>query len=354
MEEQVLEFIHNPESGDFASLAFAVFAYQFRSNLPYRRFCLSRGKTPETVTDWREIPAVSTVAFKELDLTCGPPEKIFLTSGTTRGQEKRGRHLVPRLELYKVSALSHFSDCFLPDYAKLRMLALIPSPDFLATSSLVQMTQWVMEAYGTGGSRYFIDQQGIHLEEFCTEVARAEKEGAPVGILALTSALVAFFDLCKAQGLRFSLPSGSRVMDTGGNKGRGRPVSRSSVLQACWQYLQVAGHFCINEYGMTEMSSQFYDNVLCPHLRRSDEPRYKVGPPWVRTLIIDPETLTEVPLGRPGLLRHFDLANCGSVMAIQTDDLGYAVGKGFEITGRAQGAEVRGCSLILEELLSAQ
>jgi hypothetical protein len=173
MEEQILEFIRNPQGRDFASLALAVFDYQFRCNIPYRRFCLSRGKTPETVTDWQEIPAVPTVAFKELDLTCGPPEKIFLTSGTTQGQEKRGRHLVPRLELYQRSALSHFAACFLPDHARLRLLALIPSAGFLPASSLAQMAEWVIAAYGAEGSRYFIDQQGIHLEEFCTEVERA-------------------------------------------------------------------------------------------------------------------------------------------------------------------------------------
>jgi hypothetical protein len=364
MEEQVLQFIRNPKSRDFASLALAVFNYQFRCNLPYRRFCLARGKTPEAVRDWREIPAVPTAAFKEMDLACGPAEKIFLTSGTTRGQEKRGRHLVPRLELYQRSALSHFAACFLPDQAKLRMLALIPSPHFLPTSSLAQMAQWVIEAYGTEGSGYFLDQQGMQLEGFCTELVRAEKEGTPVGILALTSALVAFFDLCEARGLHFSLPSGSRIMDTGGNKGQGRAISRRDFLPACWTYLRVAEHLCVNEYGMTEMSSQFYDGVLCQDFVCSRGPRYKIGPPWVRTLIIDPETLAEVPsgrpplgrppLGRPGLLRHFDLANCGSVMAIQTDDLGYAVGEGFEISGRAQGAETRGCSLMLEELLSAQ
>jgi hypothetical protein len=100
MEAQVLDFIRTPQGRNFGRLALAVFAYQFRFNLPYRRFCLSRGKTPGGVIDWREVPAVPTVAFKELDLlTCGPPEKIFLTSGTTRGQTKRGRHLVPRLAL---------------------------------------------------------------------------------------------------------------------------------------------------------------------------------------------------------------------------------------------------------------
>src|SRR5262245_64797001 len=100
MNTQVLDFIHNPDGKDFNALALAVFAYQFEHNLPYQRFCAARGRTLGTVTRWQDIPAVPTVAFKELDLTCGPPEKIFLTSGTSRGPEKRGRHLVPDLHLY--------------------------------------------------------------------------------------------------------------------------------------------------------------------------------------------------------------------------------------------------------------
>ncbi|MEW6297129.1 MAG: long-chain fatty acid--CoA ligase [Thermodesulfobacteriota bacterium] len=354
ISDQVLECIRHPDGKDFNALALAVFAHQFRLNLPYQRFCLARGQTPETVTRWQDIPAVPTVAFKELDLTCGPPEKIFLTSGTTRGQDKRGRHLVPDLRPYHDSALAHFAACLLPDARRLRVLALIPSPDTLPASSLTQMADWVITELGGAGSQYFIDTAGVHLDAFADAVARAQHEGTAVCVLAITSALVAFFDWCEARGRTFTLPGGSRIMDTGGNKGKGRAVSRNGLLQACWKYLKVAGYYCVNEYGMTEMASQFYDNVLRNRFVRSNEPRYKIGPPWVRTVVVDPETLTEVPRGQTGLLRHFDLANCGSVMAIQTDDLGYAVGEGFEIVGRAPGAEARGCALALDEFLAAQ
>ena len=354
VSRQVLDFIHNPEGKDFNTIALAVFAHQFHHNLPYQRFCLARGQTPETVTRWQDIPAVPTVAFKELDLTCGPAEKIFLTSGTTRGQEKRGRHLVPDLRLYHDSALAHFAACLLPDSRRLRMLALIPSLEALPTSSLTQMADWVMTELGGDGSRFFIDSTGIHLDTFTEAVARTQHEGTPVCILAITSALVAFFDWCEAHGHTFTLPGGSRIMDTGGNKGKGRMISRNGFLQSCWKYLKVAGYYCVNEYGMTEMASQFYDNVLQNRFRQSNEPRYKIGPPWVRTLVVDPETLTEVPSGQTGILRHFDLANCGSVMAIQTDDLGYTTGAGFEVVGRIPGSEARGCALVLDELLSVQ
>ncbi|HEV8713898.1 MAG TPA: long-chain fatty acid--CoA ligase [Candidatus Binatia bacterium] len=354
MNTQVLDFIRDPTGKDFNTLALEVFAYQFQHNLPYQRFCLARGQTPETVRRWQDVPAVPTVAFKELDLTCGPPEKIFLTSGTTRGQDQRGRHLVPDLRLYRASALAHFATCLLPDNRRLPMLALIPSPQALPTSSLTQMTEWVISELGTEGSAYFIDTVGVHLDAFTEAVARAQREGTPVCILAITSALVAFFDWCEAHGHQFALPGGSRIMDTGGNKGKGRAISRNGFLLSCWKYLKVAGYYCVNEYGMTEMASQFYDNVLYNRFRQSNEPRYKIGPPWVRTLVVDPETLTEVPPGQTGLLRHFDLANAGSVMAIQTDDVGYTRETGFEITGRAPGAEARGCALVLDEFLAAQ
>jgi hypothetical protein len=348
----VLDFIRAPYGKDFNALALAVFAQQFQLNLPYQRFCLARGQTPDTVTRWQDIPAVPTVAFKELDLTCGPPEKIFLTSGTTRGQEKRGRHLVPDLALYHASALAHFTNCVLPDNRRLRTLALIPSPEARPQSSLTQMAEWIISDLSSEGSAYFIDPAGVHLDAFADAVAQAQREGTPVCILAITSAVVAFFDWCEGQQRQFALPGGSRIMDTGGNKGLGRPVSRNGVLQSCWKYLKIAGYYCVNEYGMTEMASQFYDNVLYNRFRRSNEPRYKIGPPWVRTVVVDPETLQEVPPGQTGILRHFDLANCGSVMAIQTDDLGYTVGDSFEITGRVPGSEARGCALMLEEMLA--
>jgi hypothetical protein len=354
MNIQVLDFIRRPEGQDFQTLALLVFAYQFQHNLPYQRFCLARGQTPETVTRWQDIPAVPTVAFKELDLTCGPPEKIFRTSGTTHGQEKRGRHLVPDLQLYHASALAHFSTCLLPDRRRLPVLALIPSLDVRPDSSLTQMTEWVGQELSVGGGTYFIDPAGIHLDAFAEALAQAQRDGQQVCILAITSALVAFFDWCETHGRTFTLPGGSRIMDTGGNKGTGRVLSRHGFLQSCWKYLKVAGYYCVNEYGMTEMASQFYDNVLYNRFRRSNESRYKIGPAWTRTVVVDPETLHEVPHGQTGLLRHFDLANVGSVMAIQTEDLGHAIGDGFEIVGRVLGAEPRGCALALDEILSSQ
>jgi hypothetical protein len=109
----------------------------------------------------------------------------------------------------------------------------------------------------------------------------------------------------------------------------------------------------VNEYGMTELCSQFYDDVLWTRFAGMNRERRKVGPPWLRTLVVDPATLEELPHGTPGLLCHFDLANAGSVLAVQTEDMGVLSDGRLSLIGRAPGAEPRGCALALAELLAA-
>jgi len=96
------------------------------------------------------------------------------------------------------------------------------------------------------------------------------------------------------------------------------------------------------------MCSQFYDDSIVNHFAGRKRDRAKQGPEWVRTLVVSPQTLEPVPRGERGLLRHVDLANVGSVVALQTEDIGIEVGEGFEVLGRASGAEARGCALLLE------
>ena len=104
----------------------------------------------------------------------------------------------------------------------------------------------------------------------------------------------------------------------------------------------------VGEYGMTELSSQFYETRL------SESERYFVGSPWVRTRALDPETLLPLPFGKRGLLAHWDLANAWTVIAVLTEDVGIVHEDGFELLGRAPGSELRGCSLVTEELLDGR
>ncbi|MGH7898731.1 MAG: long-chain fatty acid--CoA ligase [Candidatus Binatia bacterium] len=350
MLSEVREFIAAPDADRFDALAIGVFRFQYEGNEPYRRFCDSRRRTPRTVAHWSEIPAVPVSAFKESALgVAGLPDgALFLTSGTTRGIEGRGRHRVPDPSIYRDSALAHFRRCVLPDRASPRFLVLAPPLAEEPHSSLSQMIEWLAEELGVGGAEHFVSRGEVRSTELIERLRELESTREPLLLIGVTYAFVRFYDFCQAQGIRFRLPYGSRIVDTGGTKGRSRSMSRNGLLRAFWQCFGVPGYYVANEYGMTEMCSQFYDDSIRNHIDGRKRDRSKSAPAWVRTQVVSPETLEPVPRGTRGLLRHFDLANVGSVSALQTEDLGVEIGEGFEVLGRAEGAEARGCALLIE------
>jgi hypothetical protein len=346
----------------FNRAALRVFTYQFERNGPLAAFCERRDRTPASVEHWTQIPPVPTAAFKEVKLVAGAPadaEIMFRTSGTTQGAEKRGVHYVPDLILYHFSLIPNFAACVLPDGIELRMVSLVPPPTELPDSSLSHMVDVVLERLGAPGSGYVATaSHGIDDEGLAAALHEAEESGEAVCLLGTSFAYVHWLDRLAATGRRFSLPAGSRLMDTGGYKGRSREVAPDEMHRLYETQLGIPSSHCINEYGMTEMCSQFYDSTLRSLVRGRDgrtalERRRKLVPPWVRTRVVDPETLQPLPDGDVGLLQHFDLANAGSVMAVQTEDLGYAVVDGFRLLGRAPGATPRGCSIAMDILLEA-
>jgi hypothetical protein len=148
-------------------------------------------------------------------------------------------------------------------------------------------------------------------------------------------------------GERFTLPPGSRILDTGGYKGNSRELALEAFYAGLEANFGVPREHCINMYGMTELSTQLYDdgNLLVPSV--------KSGPHWIRSRLVDPLTGREVPGGERGVLAHTDLANFNSVTTILTEDVGVAAGAGFQLRGRAEGAQAKGCSLAVEEFLQA-
>lgn len=336
---------------EFSALALEVFAHQYSRNTPYRLFCERRGAVPGRVGHWTEVPAVPTDAFKAAALVCGGPEAarvVFRTSGTTRGAERRGEHWFPETGVYDAALRAGFAAHLLPDSARLPVLSLIPPPSVVADSSLSHMVGEVVRALGAPGSAYFVGAEGIDHAALGAALRRAEAAGERVCVLGTSFAFVHWLDHLSERGERFALPAGSRVMDTGGFKGRSREVTREELYASLGERLGVGVEWCVNEYGMTEMSSQFYDAVA-----GRPGARLHRGPGWVRTRAVDPETLEPLPEGEGGVLRHWDLANLHSVMAVQTADLGVVAGEGFRVLGRARGAEARGCSLAMDQLLTA-
>jgi hypothetical protein len=331
---------------DYDGWALRIFRHQYERNDPYRAYCERRGVTPETIAAWEDVPAVPTRAFRQVDLACGPAEIVFRTSGTS-APATRGRHLVPHLDLYRASALPTFERFLLPDGARPACLFLLPPPSLRPDSSLVHMCTWIGEAFGTS-VEWLAPTGGLDVARLAGRLVALQTSGDAVLLAGPTAAFVKLFD----GGHTFRLGPGSRLMDTGGAKGLERPISRAGFLRACWTHLGVPTYFCVNEYGMTELCSQRYESELRDRFAgRSLAPRRLVAPPWLRTRVLDPDTLASVRPGDVGLLCHHDLANAGSVSVVLTEDLGRVTGDdGIEIVGRVPGAVPRGCGMLLADL----
>lgn len=335
---------------EFDALALGLFAYQFEHNEPYRRFCELHGRTPDTVDHWADLPAIPIGGFKEADLGCepeAPPAAVFRSSGTTGARRSEHRH--PTLDVYDASAATNWAAHVLPDGARLPLLVLNPPREALPDSSLAHYLSLMVERFGDAGSGHVVGPQGLESERLLEALREFEAAGRPVGLLGATFAFVHLLDGLVASGTRLRLPDGSRVMDTGGVKGRTREVSRDEMEEALAFRLGVGPDRLVNMYGLTEHATQFLDGTL----RRPDRRQVKEPPPWSRTRVLDRETLAPVPSGTVGLLCHTDLANRASVCTVLTEDLGVEREGGFELVGRAPGTEARGCSIAMDELLGA-
>lgn len=344
--DRVSRFLTDPESGSFEDLALAAFAWQLERIEPYRRLCERRGVTPETVKDWRRVPPVPAAAFKTLTLAAEPAVEIFRSSGTTAGEEQRSVHHQPFPDLYRKVIDASFPRFCLPYGGPLPILSLIPTREQLPDSSLSFMAGHILARYGSPESLTAFGPRGVEAAKARSWAGARQREGRPVLVLATAFALAQWLDaLADRLGLKFRLPAGTAIFETGGFKGRTAELTRGELLARVQEWLGVPPDFVVREYGMTELTSQCYTRVLL-----GGDPDLFVAPHWVRVRLLDPETLEEVPAGTPGLIAVFDLANLGSAVHLLTEDLGVAEGDGFRLLGRAAGAELRGCSLVVEEL----
>jgi hypothetical protein len=333
----------------FFALARDLYHYQVANNAPYAAFARSLGfdavHVPQRIG---EIPAVPAAAFKEARLATFPPHRTalwFETSGTTRGEG--GRHEFDTAFLYEAALLASFDRMMLADDARLRYLLLVPNPAQRPHSSLGFMMDVVARMRGAGDPGWYLDGDDLDVDRFITDARRAIADKASVCIATTAFALVALLDALAERSLELALPAGSRIMETGGFKGRSRIVERATLYTDASARLGIPIDAIVAEYGMTELSSQYYD---APAGRGIIEPRVKLPPPWLRPIVVDGDG-NEVPAGIVGSLRHIDLANRGSVIAIDTEDLGAAIDGGIVLLGRDSGAELRGCSLDAEALL---
>ncbi|OLN23592.1 long-chain fatty acid--CoA ligase [Domibacillus antri] len=347
--QQVAQFIQKDrsEETDFNEMALRLYSYQYQSNLPYRTFCMQKGKTPRMVKTWRDIPPVPINAFKEVTLSCTDSEKaaaIFMTSGTTQGI--KGKHYHPDLQLFDQSMIANFKERFMKKTEKIRMGILFPTEQTMPNSSLAHYLALAVNEFGTDGSHYLMNDSGIDIERLLEELRRAEETGEPYALLGASFSFVHMLEELERMGKTFALPKGSRILDTGGFKNQSKELSLTDFYRLLSDALGVKRSNCINMYGMTELSTQFYDDG------NEQIPSVKSGPHWIRTRVINPLTGNEVPKGERGVLVHCDLGNANSVTTILTEDVGVELDHGFLLLGRVQGTEAKGCSIAAEEFLN--
>jgi acyl-CoA synthetase (AMP-forming)/AMP-acid ligase II len=354
LDAAVLAWMHEPEwsfdEARFNALSLRLFAYQYDHCQPYQRFCNATGVAPRDATRWQQIPAAPAGAFKELRIASfdsSREARVFRTSGTAT--DRRGALHLDTLELYEASLMPPLRRLLFADLAPdtrttLRILA--PAPAEVPESSLSHMFGCLVAALGDEHSGYDVRAGRLDVEG----LLRALDADRPVSLLGTSFAFVHLLDALEPSDLRIALPAGSRAMETGGFKGHTRAVPRDELHAMISQRLGLEPARIVNQYGMTELGSQFYDSVLVD----GDGPRRKLGPPWVRVRLVDPLSGDEAAHGEPGMIQICDLANTGSVCAIQTADLGRVIPgapPGFEVLGRLAGAEERGCSIAADQML---
>ncbi len=343
IRDRIRSWIQQPREPGFEALALLAFAYQFERIPAYRRLCETRDRTPDTVQSWQDIPAVPATAFATVELQSDPAVETFRSSGTRSAQRSVHRHAFP--DLYRDVIDVTFAHYCLPDDIETPMLSLIPDRQLTPDSSLGFLVDHVVSKYGTAGSDYAFTSRGIDVRKARSWIAARQRDHRPAMVLTTGFALVELLDALERQNLRFRLAPGSRLFETGGLKGHTREVSRAHLLHRIEEWLGIERHSVIREYGMTELTSHFYTDRL-----RGGDADLFIPHPWTRVRALDPATLDPLNEGQSGILAVFDLANIGSALHLLTEDLGRIECPGFFLEGRARGAELRGCSLAVEEL----
>jgi hypothetical protein len=180
----------------------------------------------------------------------------------------------------------------------------------------------------------------------------ATGDATPIALLGTSFAFLHADDALGAR--RWALPAGSRIMQTGGFKGRTREVEPATMRALLTSRYGVPDAFVVAEYGMTELSSQLYETTLHDAVTGvASHSRHLWVPGWMRATPVDPETLRPVAEGEVGILRLDDCANVDTAVFVQTSDLARRHVAGIELLGRAPGATPRGCSLAVDAILGA-
>ena len=312
-------------SAEFEALALEVFRFLFESNIVYRSFCDLLYKHPSDVKQIKDIPFLPIQFFKSHKVLSSQnkTEKLFTSSGTTGN--KTSTHYVVDLSLYQESYLKGFHHFYgnIEDYV---VLALLPSYLEREGSSLIYMVDDLIKKSNHPESGFYLN----NLKDLSETLNNLEAKGQKTLLIGVSFAL-----LDMVEQFQFNLKH-TIIMETGGMKGRRKEIIRQELHD------RLKTGFGINqihsEYGMTELLSQAY----------SQGSGIFECPPWMKVFTRDTEdALTLTPPNKTGGINIIDLANFNSCSFIATQDLGkVSESNRFEIIGRFDNSDIRGCNLM--------
>lgn len=384
LHERVLAFAHSFETqaagacDTFENLALDIARFQYDHSPGFARLC---GVPRAELTHLGHIPTVPSDVFRLGRVALHPPEldtAVFRTSGTT--SELTGQHPVRRVSTKERLALLQAQRTLFSEFGRGVVVALATRPD--GTSSLGHMMELFMQHFdgrplvadpqGAAWSsaepgRFLIDARGVDIEGLERAARLAKHRSEPLYVLSTSFAMVAALDAL--EGASIVAPSRTKVMITGGFKGRSRHVDETQLRQAIAHAFGIQQERIVGEYGMTELSSQLFEQAgSVTTLREPSDALVSGGtpttawwqqrgpsgvyfaPPWLRVRAVSPQTYQEVPHGEVGLAHFIDLANIDSCISVLTQDQVRNLGGGIQLLGRAPKAPPRGCSLPFEAL----
>ena len=317
-----LSFYQSSKAFDLQAIQ--LYEKQFSNNLIYRSFCDLVHKHPSDCESVIEIPFLPISFFKTHEVLTGNPEcsHIFESSGTGG---KTSSHHVADIEVYEQS----FFNCFELFYGhpnQFAVIGLLPGYLEKPNSSLIYMMQKLIEISDCVDSGFYLDNyQKLH-----DVLKRREQANQKTFLLGVSFALLDF-----AEQFPCSLQH-TILVETGGMKGRRKELVREELHAQLKQYLDVGD--IQSEYGMTELLSQAY---------AKDNGRFRC-PPWMKVLVRNPNNPLDIQKHGTGCLNIIDLANKNSCAFIGSDDLGRVYSDGtFEVIGRVDSSDVRGCNLMV-------
>ncbi|OYU96896.1 MAG: acyl transferase [Bacteroidetes bacterium B1(2017)] len=321
------ERIFQSKVTNFDELCLEVFQFQFLHNTVYQTYCGLLGiNAVEQVTSINQIPFLPIEFFKTHSIKAfvGPEQKIFYSSAT--GGNGQSKHYINNLSLYEQSFLQAFQAYFGSVKDKC-FLGLLPSYLEREGSSLIYMVQHLMQESGNPLNGFFLYEH----QTLYNRITQLENIGKPYFIFGVSFALLDF-----AQAFPMKLVHG-QVIETGGMKGRKKEITKLELYKELSEAFETNTIF--SEYGMTELLSQAYASM---------DGKYQT-PPWMKVEVVDPnDPLSLVQNNKTGLLRIIDLANLYSCSFIQSSDLGKQhPNNTFEVLGRLDNSDLRGCSLLV-------